>query len=96
MVDKTGEKLRLRATYFDEKWSKSKPVTSLHFHPQQPEFFLAGHTARADGGLQSSKYAGSCVLVYSIHLPQRAAYTYQCQVAAAFSRDRMLFLLCVR
>uniref|UniRef100_A0A7S1JB51 Guanine nucleotide-binding protein subunit beta-like protein n=1 Tax=Eutreptiella gymnastica TaxID=73025 RepID=A0A7S1JB51_9EUGL len=73
-----GEKVRQRQVFFDEKWSKNKAITSLSFNHKQPELFLASYYGRQDGG-SVSKSSGSCVCVWSLHLPQRAAYVYECQ-----------------
>eukprot|EP01004_Peranema_trichophorum_P003982 NODE_2936_length_1456_cov_119.470368_g2543_i0.p1 GENE.NODE_2936_length_1456_cov_119.470368_g2543_i0~~NODE_2936_length_1456_cov_119.470368_g2543_i0.p1 ORF type:complete len:442 (-),score=76.98 NODE_2936_length_1456_cov_119.470368_g2543_i0:129-1289(-) len=76
-LDKSGEKVIVKDVYFDEKWSKNKAVTSLSFNSKAPEFFLASYYGRND--TTTSKYSGSCVLVWSLHLPKRAAFVYQCQ-----------------
>lgn len=35
------ESVRPRQSFVDDKWSRNKAVTSLSFHPTQPELFLA-------------------------------------------------------
>eukprot|EP00667_Euglena_gracilis_P006226 EG_transcript_6273 len=84
--EKMTESVRPRQSFVDDKWSRNKAVTSLSFHPTQPELFLAAYHQRNDGALQSHKHSGSCILVWSLHLPQRAAFVYHSQssVARAF------------
>eukprot|EP01012_Entosiphon_sulcatum_P003356 TRINITY_DN11032_c0_g2_i1.p1 TRINITY_DN11032_c0_g2~~TRINITY_DN11032_c0_g2_i1.p1 ORF type:complete len:623 (-),score=118.08 TRINITY_DN11032_c0_g2_i1:105-1973(-) len=82
-----GEKLRVKEVFFDEKWSKGKAVTAISFNPKNPELFLASYYGRhASKEPRVGKYSNSCVLVWSEHLPQRAAFVFQCQsdIAQAF------------
>ncbi|XP_055995980.1 cytoplasmic dynein 1 intermediate chain 2-like isoform X13 [Ostrea edulis] len=45
---RAGERLKLQRTFFDERWSKHRAVTSLDWSKQHPELLVASYNANED------------------------------------------------
>lgn len=74
--DLTG--ISLKATFFEERWSRDRAVTDVCFHPTHTEAVYAAYNARADGSTQDPD---GVVMMWSAALKGRPEYIFHCQSA---------------
>lgn len=73
--DHVADKISERLTFFDERWSKNRAVTSVSWSTNHPELCMVSHYSKIDA---MSKDPEGVVLIWSLHLPQRPEYTFYC------------------
>eukprot|EP01027_Heterolobosea_sp_BB2_P024059 GEZU01036211.1.p1 GENE.GEZU01036211.1~~GEZU01036211.1.p1 ORF type:complete len:655 (+),score=146.92 GEZU01036211.1:67-2031(+) len=72
-----GERIFLTSTFYDEKWSKNRAITSITWSPKHPELCLASYYQKPEHIV--SKEPEGVVLLWSLLLPQRPEFTFHCQ-----------------
>uniref|UniRef100_A0A0K8SZJ5 Uncharacterized protein n=1 Tax=Lygus hesperus TaxID=30085 RepID=A0A0K8SZJ5_LYGHE len=84
--DKAGGKVSLSRWFFDERWSRTRCVTSLDWSPQYPELLLASYHTSADSAHDPD---GVCLVWNTKFKKTSPEYVFHCQstvLSATFAR----------
>lgn len=84
--EKSGTRLSLNRVFVDERWSKSRTVTSLDWSPHYPELLLASYYINEDSPHDPD---GVCLVWNTKFKKTTPEYIFHCQspvMSAIFAR----------
>uniref|UniRef100_A0A0G4HJL6 Uncharacterized protein n=1 Tax=Chromera velia CCMP2878 TaxID=1169474 RepID=A0A0G4HJL6_9ALVE len=79
----SAERAQKVDSYFDPKWTETRPVMDVKSSPKYPELFLAAYGQKEN---ESVTDPDGCVLLWSLNLPSRPEFAFVSQ-SAVLSAD---------
>ncbi|TGZ77402.1 WD40 repeat-like protein [Ascodesmis nigricans] len=73
--DETGRRLKEVVQFYDERWSKKRMISDIHFSYKFPELVLAAYTKNP----AAPHDPDGLVQVWNVHSPSRAEYVFHAQ-----------------